>query len=100
VKLIVAAQARREIFRVAVFYDQVRYGLGDAFLSDIGSGFAQVRDFPLAWPVVVEPYRRYRLGRFPYGILYQARAADVLVLAVGHLKRGPRYWMSARQRQP
>jgi len=30
--------------------------------------------------------------RFPYGVLYQARADGVLVLAIMHLRRDPKVW--------
>ncbi len=30
--------------------------------------------------------------RFPYAVLYAVEAGVMYVLAVGHVRRGPRYW--------
>ena len=87
------------MFRAAAYYDRIQSGLGDAFLDDIEIGFSKLRDFPLAWPRLSDTFRRTSLSRFPYAILYEVRADDVLVLAVGHLKRGPKFWMAAMRRQ-
>lgn len=41
---------------------------------------------------MAEGIRRYRLGRFSYGILYANEGSEILVLAFAHLHRRPRDW--------
>jgi hypothetical protein len=36
--------------------------------------------------------RRYRLRRFPYGLVYVETGSDIIILAVMHLHRRPGYW--------
>ena len=49
------------------------------------------RDFPRH--PLAEGIRRYRLSRFPYGLIYTINNDDILVLAVAHLHRlRPDYW--------
>ena len=36
--------------------------------------------------------RRFRLTRFPYGIIYQVSADTISVLAFAHHRRHPLYW--------
>jgi toxin ParE2 len=40
------------------------------------------------WPRVM----RYRLRRFPYGLVYRLAESEIVVLAVMHLHRKPDYW--------
>jgi hypothetical protein len=32
------------------------------------------------------------MNRFPYGLIYTATEAEILVIAVAHLHRAPEYW--------
>lgn len=42
----------------------------------------------------IEPgLRRSLLARFPYGLIYTVEEQSVIVIAVAHLHREPRYWM-------
>jgi plasmid stabilization system protein ParE len=37
--------------------------------------------------------RRCRTHRFPYGIIYQAKRDEILIVAVAHLHREPDNWL-------
>ena len=47
----------------------------------------------MGWQALTARTRRYVITRFPYGIVYQIRANEILVVAVMHLKRQPDYWI-------
>ena len=47
---------------------------------------------PERWPQVEENTQQYLLRRFPYAVIYRARAERVLVVAVAHMRRRPGYW--------
>ncbi len=32
------------------------------------------------------------MNRFPYGVVYTVRGADLVIIAVMHLRRKPGYW--------
>jgi toxin ParE2 len=51
-----------------------------------------VTESPNALHPLSKRLRRYRLHRFPYGIIYHARKTEILVIAVAHLHRRPEYW--------
>jgi plasmid stabilization system protein ParE len=74
------------------WYDAARAGLGEEFLSEFERGLQQIMDFPNAWHPVGPRARRYRLKRFPHGIVYQIRPDEILVVAVAHLHRRADYW--------
>jgi len=51
-------------------------------------------EHPNAWQPLDETYRRCRLHRFPYGVVYRYDAAteDIVIVAVMHLSPKPGWW--------
>lgn len=90
--------ARVEIEEAAKWYAAAREGLTAEFLNEVDAGLRQVADFPHAWRPLSQRVRRYRLNRFPYGIVYQVRQEEVLIVAVAHLHRYPEYWRHRLER--
>ena len=90
--------ARAEIEEAAEWYEAARGGLATEFLHEVDAGLSRVVDFPNAWHPLSQRVRRYRLNRFPYGIFYQVRKEEILVVAVAHLHRHPEYWRHRLER--
>ena len=86
--------ADEEMNSAAAYYEAREIGLGEAFLAEISRGIRQIQTRPLAWPTLIDDYRRYVLNRFPYVLIYRVDADDILVLAVAHSHRKPGYWRS------
>jgi hypothetical protein len=84
--------AEVELTDAVQWYDSQRTGLGDEFLAEIQRAVRRIEAFPNAWPRISRRSRRCRLNRFPYGLIYQNRKETILVIAVMHLHRKPRYW--------
>jgi hypothetical protein len=66
--------------------------LGNAFRIDAVKAFRLIERNPLAWHPLTGNIRRYRLSRFPYGVVYAPDDGDILAVAVAHLHRAPSYW--------
>jgi plasmid stabilization system protein ParE len=91
--------AARELTVAAARYDAERPGLGAEFLQAVRRTIAQIEAFPESGP----PYtagggRRVLVGGFPYGVVYDVGEDRVTVVAIAHLRRGPRYWTTRRAR--
>jgi plasmid stabilization system protein ParE len=84
--------AQRELDEAVAYYDAERDGLGGQFLVEVLGALDRIRSHPEAWPSFGPNVRRCLARRFPYGIVYQILAAEILVVAVAHLHREPRYW--------
>ena len=67
-------------------------GLGDAFLTEVLDTLDRIGKFPEAWHPCSKRTRRCQVRRFPYGVIYQIREKEILVIAVSHLHRRPDYW--------
>jgi mRNA-degrading endonuclease RelE of RelBE toxin-antitoxin system len=90
--------ASEECADAVAFYESQREGLGSRLLDSIERGVEQITSAPETWPKVSERSRRYRLRRFPYGLVYQIREQTILIIAVMHLHRRPNYWQG-RERE-
>ena len=65
-----ADAARLELDEVARAYDDERAGLGEAFVDAVWQALMMVTTFPEAGPEVAPGFRRCRVRRFPYHIIY------------------------------
>lgn len=90
--------AEIELDQAIHWYRAQAPGLGDAFFIEVLSAAERIGRFPEAWHSVGEGVRRYRLNRFPYGLIYTVDNSDLLVLAVAHLHRQPEYWRDRLKR--
>ena len=67
-------------------------GLGEAFLAEVLNALDRIGEFPEAWHPCSDRTRRCQTRRFPYGIIYQIRKQEILVVAIANLHRKPDYW--------
>jgi plasmid stabilization system protein ParE len=88
----VETTAQVELEQAAAWYEAQRKGLSAEFLDEFSRGVGRITEFPHAWKSVGKRTRQYRLNRFPYGIIYQVRADEILIVAIAHLHRRPGYW--------
>lgn len=95
-------EARAELRRAALWYDERRSGLGDEFVAEVSAALDRIADVPEsypAWPrtraagAAGPMIRKAPIHRFPYVIAFE-RHEHVLVLAVAHGKRRPLYWLT------
>jgi toxin ParE2 len=84
--------ARLELEEAAHWYETSRPGLAAEFLDEFDRGIQRISDAPNAWHPLEQGLRRYRLRRFPYGIIYAIHDGEILIVAVAHLHRRPGYW--------
>jgi plasmid stabilization system protein ParE len=84
--------ARAELREGVRYYEGQRPNLGAEFRDAVRAGVERILQNPLAWHPHSQSTRRYLLHRFPYGIIYQVRQEEILIIAVAHLHREPQYW--------
>lgn len=84
--------AQQELREAVDWYAEQAPGLGDAFLVEALSAFDLIERHPDAWHPLIGSVRRYRLRRYPYGVIYTRVEHDIVILAVAHLHRRAGYW--------
>jgi toxin ParE1/3/4 len=86
------SKARAELSSNVRYYEDQKASLGLRFLGAVEMALDRIRVNPLLFHRVDENIRKCRVPRFPYGIVYRIRPADIEIIAVMHLKREPNYW--------
>ena len=91
---IILAAAEDDLEQAFDYYFAIRRELALDFIDEYRRGVELMLEHPNAWQLLDETYRRYRLHRFPYGIVYRVdRAANqIIIVAVMHLSRAPGAW--------
>ena len=88
--------AQKELDDAVIWYDEQASGLGTEFLDELDRAVRRVACFPQSSPEIEPGIRRCLLTRFPYGILYSLDGESIIIIAVAHLHREPRYWIDRK----
>ncbi len=84
--------AQMELDDAVEYYNFEVPGLGETFLAEVLNALDRIARFPEAWHPCSKRTRRCQTRRFPYGIIYQKREKEILVVSVANLHRKPDYW--------
>ena len=87
------ALAQKELDDAVDWYNGQAIELGLEFLDEVDRAVRRTVSFPLSCPEIESGVRRCLLARFPYGLIYGVDRNTIVILAVAHLHRNPRYWV-------
>jgi len=95
-KIRVLEIADKELSETFRYYENEQAELGHRFIAEFAQSIRRIVAFPKSYQLIGERARRCLVSEFPYGVLYHYNEpdAEILVVAVGHLHRGPDYWLS------
>jgi toxin ParE1/3/4 len=85
-------EARAEFLEAVRYYERQQPGLGRRFLEAVTEAIRRIQAHPNMYRVVFGTWRQCRVGRFPFGIIYQVAGRRIEIVAVMHLHRRPGYW--------
>ena len=86
----VAASEFNDAFK---YYESEQPGLGTRFKTEVTRAVSRISEHPLAYQILSERTRRCLIAKFPYGIIYQHKENEIIIVAVAHLHRKPDYWL-------
>ena len=84
--------AEEEFLRAVDRYTAEAPALGAEFVVEVQRAVECIAAFPEHGSPSIAGTRRVILRRFPFSIIYQAEAGELLVIAVAHHSRLPGYW--------
>jgi len=97
------AGADAEMNAAAEWYELSEDGLGTKFLHEISSATKLIgiyRRVGRPLDALPDEYREFPLNRFPFRLIYRVRGPEILIVAVAHDSRRPRYWRDRVQEDP
>ena len=66
--------------------------LPDRLLREIRISIDKLAPFPEAFHTLFEPYRRLRLVRFPYSLVFRVESDTIIIVAFLHQQSDPAKW--------
>lgn len=87
------ARARQHLHAGYQFYKAIRPSLGNDFDEEVQAAINRILEHPDAWPPFGKLFRRVKINRFPYGILYRVEGETLYIVNIMHMSRHPRRWL-------
>lgn len=84
--------AEEELGKAIEYYEEKEVGLGLRFYAEYRAALERILAYPDAWYALSENTRRCRTKVFPFGIIYQFRNGEILIVAVSELHQKPGHW--------
>jgi hypothetical protein len=80
------------MIQAAAWYEAHQENLGGRFLASVRDALNRIQINPLLYETACLDVRRCATKTFPFGVLFQILAEEIVVVAVMHLHREPDYW--------
>ena len=84
--------AQKELNDAVDWYNEQADGLGNEFLDELDRAIRRAVAYPQSCMEIESGLRRCIMARFPYGLICGLEKDKIIVVAVAHLHRNPRYW--------
>jgi hypothetical protein len=88
--------AGEELDQAVDWFESQVSGLGVEFLDEIDRAIRRIAIWPFSCEEILPNIRRCLVSRFPYGVIYSIDGDTLVVLAIAHLHRKPRYWVNRK----
>lgn len=90
-------EAELELTTILDYYEEATKGLGEQFMADMLQTSRLLIQFPEIGAPVRTNLRMCSLRRFPFNMIYSARADVLLILSEAHQSCRPGYWKARYQ---
>jgi len=83
----VQSEAVIEIQTAFEWYELQKGGLGFEFIEEVENGFSKICNHPQYYTFVSAHFRRFKIQRFPYLIIYEINNKTVIINSVKHASK-------------
>jgi mRNA-degrading endonuclease RelE of RelBE toxin-antitoxin system len=84
--------AKAELEEAIEYYGKQSQRLGERFKRAVDQAIGKVLENPTRWPRIEGDFRRCRVAKFPYGVVYCIDNGELVIVAFMQLNRHPKYW--------
>lgn len=84
--------ADQEVDDAVEWYEQKDKDASRGFLDELDHAVRLVNTYPLLARLIEPEIRRFLFVSYPYALIYGIDEETIVVIAVAHQQREPRYW--------
>ena len=84
--------ANHEVDAAVAWYTELAEDAGRDFLDELDRVVRLIRIYPFLATQIEVDIRRFLFALFPYSLIYGIHQETIVVIAVAHQHREPRYW--------
>lgn len=84
--------AQAELLEGISYYSATRFDLGAKFEQAVAEAVRSAVAHPERGAPRSKNTRRWLVKGFPFGVIYRATDAEVVIVAVAHQRKRPEYW--------
>jgi hypothetical protein len=84
--------AGQEALEAISWYSERSESAACGFQEEFDIAVAKIGELPQVYPIYMHGAKRCVLQRYPYALVFKEYKAEILVVAVAHLKRKLGYW--------
>ena len=88
----IISAAEWEYTEALCWYAERSQRAAERFNAEFDRALEAISADPRRFPRCDERHRFYLMDRYPYQVIYREEADEVVVVAVAHARRRPRYW--------
>ncbi|HEY4062384.1 MAG TPA: type II toxin-antitoxin system RelE/ParE family toxin [Puia sp.] len=89
--LVLQSEAVIDMQKAFEWYEERRAGLGFEMIEEIEDGLERLTKHPQHYTAINQKYRRLRIKRFPFLIVYEIENMKVIIVAVRRTSQEPKY---------
>lgn len=86
----IQSEAVIDIQEAFEWYEAQQKGLGVEFIEEVENGFTNICEHPKYYTSINKIFRRIKIKRFPYLIIYEIEEDAVIINSVRHGSRKPK----------
>jgi len=84
--------AESELEEAIAYFNRQVEGLGDRFEREVEATVALITERPEIGSPITTRVRKFRVRKFKHKVIYIVDGDEIIILAVAHHKKRPRYW--------
>jgi toxin ParE1/3/4 len=89
-EIVLQSEAIIEIQKAFEWYEHNRAGLGYEMIEEVEEGIQRLSKHPHHYSATNQKYRKVRINRFPYMIIFEIEDSKVIIIALKHIKQQPK----------
>jgi hypothetical protein len=87
----IQSEAILDIHEAFEWYEKQKEGLGFLLIEEIESCYTKLSEHPAYYTFINSTFRRIKVNRFPYFLIYEIEDDVVIVNSLFHAKRKPKF---------